>query len=31
MGFSSGFTEHHAKLRADMLVDFAIHHGQNET
>jgi hypothetical protein len=26
-----GFTELHAKLDADTLLDFAIHRGQNET
>jgi hypothetical protein len=30
-GFGGGFTELHAELDADMLLDFAIHHGQNET
>jgi hypothetical protein len=30
-GFGSRFTELHAKLDADMLLDFAIHHRQNET
>jgi hypothetical protein len=30
-GFDSGFTELRAKLDADMLLDFAIHHRQNET
>jgi hypothetical protein len=29
-GFGSGFTELHAKLDADTLVDFAIHHRQNK-
>jgi hypothetical protein len=29
--FSSGFTELHATLDADMLLDFAIHRRQNET
>jgi hypothetical protein len=28
--FSSGFTELHAKLNADMLLNFAIHGRQNE-
>jgi hypothetical protein len=31
MSFSSGFTERHAKLDADTLLDFAIHRSQNET
>jgi hypothetical protein len=30
-GFSSGRTELHTKLDADTLLDFAIHHRQNET
>jgi hypothetical protein len=30
-GFGSGFTKLHAKLDADMLLDFAIHHRQKET
>jgi hypothetical protein len=30
-GFSSTFTELHTKLDADTLLDFAIHHRQNET
>jgi hypothetical protein len=30
-GFGSRFTELHAKLDADTLLDFAIHHRQNET
>jgi hypothetical protein len=30
-GFGSGFTELHAKLDADMLLNFAIHRRQNET
>jgi hypothetical protein len=30
-GFGSGFTELHAKLDADTLLDFAIHRRQNET
>jgi hypothetical protein len=30
-GFGSRFTELHAKLDADMLLDFAIHRRQNET
>jgi hypothetical protein len=30
-GFSSGFVELHAKLDADMLLNFAIHRRQNET
>jgi hypothetical protein len=30
-GLGSGFTELYAKLHADMLVDFAIHRGLNET
>jgi hypothetical protein len=30
-GFSSGFTELHAKLHADTLLDFSICHRQNET
>jgi hypothetical protein len=30
-GFGSGFTELHIKLDADKLLDFAIHHRQNET
>jgi hypothetical protein len=29
-GFGSGFTELHAKLDADTLLDFAIHHRQKE-
>jgi hypothetical protein len=29
--FGSGFTELHAKLDADTLLDFAIHGRQNET
>jgi hypothetical protein len=29
--FGSGFTEFHAKLDADTLLDFAIHRRQNET
>jgi hypothetical protein len=29
-GFGSGFTELHAKLDADTLLDFAIHHRRNE-
>jgi hypothetical protein len=29
--FGSGFTELQAKLDADTLLDFAIHHRQNET
>jgi hypothetical protein len=29
--FSSGFTKLHAKLDADMLLDFAIHRRQNKT
>jgi hypothetical protein len=29
--FGSGFTELHAKLDADTLLDFAIHHSQKET
>jgi hypothetical protein len=29
-GFYSGFTELHAKLDGDELLDFAIHHRQNE-
>jgi hypothetical protein len=29
-GFDSGFTEFHAKLDADMLIDFAIHRRQNK-
>jgi hypothetical protein len=29
--FGSGFTELHAQLDADTLLDFAIHHRQNET
>jgi hypothetical protein len=29
-GFGNGFTKLHAKLDADMLLDFAIHHKQNE-
>jgi hypothetical protein len=29
-GFGSGFAELHAKLDADMLLVFAIHHRQNE-
>jgi hypothetical protein len=29
--FSSGFTELHTKLNADTLLDFVIHHRQNET
>jgi hypothetical protein len=31
MGFSSGFTELHAKLDVDMLLDFAIHCPQNKS
>jgi hypothetical protein len=30
-GFGSGFTKRHAELDADMLLDLAIHHRQNET
>jgi hypothetical protein len=30
-GFGSGFTEPHAKLDADALLDFAVHRRQNET
>jgi hypothetical protein len=30
-GFGRGFTELHAKLDADTLLDFAIHRTQNET
>jgi hypothetical protein len=30
-GFGSGFTELHAKLDADTLLDFANHRRQNET
>jgi hypothetical protein len=30
-GVSSVFTELHTKLDADTLLDFAIHHRQNET
>jgi hypothetical protein len=30
-GSNSGFTEFHAKLDADMLLEFAIHHRQNKT
>jgi hypothetical protein len=30
-GFGSGFTELHAKLDADTLLDFAIHRRQNKT
>jgi hypothetical protein len=30
-GFSSGFTELHAKLDADTLLTFAFHWRQNET
>jgi hypothetical protein len=30
-GFCSGFTELHAKLDADTLLDFSIHRRQNET
>jgi hypothetical protein len=29
-GFGIGFTEPHAKLDADMLLDFAIHRSQRE-
>jgi hypothetical protein len=29
--FGSGFTELHAKLGANRLLDYAIHRGQNET
>jgi hypothetical protein len=29
--FSSGYTEVHTKFDADTLLDFAIHHKQNET
>jgi hypothetical protein len=31
MSFGSGFTELHAVFDADTLLDFAIHHRQNET
>jgi hypothetical protein len=30
IGFSGGFTELRAKLGADTLLEFAIHHRQNE-
>jgi hypothetical protein len=30
-GSASGFTELHAKLDADTLLDFAVHHRQNKT
>jgi hypothetical protein len=30
-GLGSGFTELHAKLDADTLLDFAIHRSQTET
>jgi hypothetical protein len=30
-GFGKGFTELHAKLDADTLLDFAIHRRQNKT
>jgi hypothetical protein len=30
-GFSKGFTKLHAKLDEDTLLEFAIHHRQNET
>jgi hypothetical protein len=30
-GFGSGSTELHAKLDADMLLDFALHRTQTET
>jgi hypothetical protein len=30
-GFSIGFTEVHAELYAETLLDFVIHHRQNET
>jgi hypothetical protein len=30
-GFGKGFTELHAKLDADTLLNFAIHRRQNET
>jgi hypothetical protein len=30
-GFGSGFNKLHAKLNADTLLDFAIHHKQNKT
>jgi hypothetical protein len=30
-GFSSGFTELHAKLDADTMLNFAIHRRQRET
>jgi hypothetical protein len=30
-GFGSGFTELHAKLDADTLLDFVIHRRQNKT
>jgi hypothetical protein len=30
-GFNIGFTELHGKVDADILLDFAIHHRQNET
>jgi hypothetical protein len=30
-GHGSGFTEPHAKLDVDTLLEFAIHHRQNET
>jgi hypothetical protein len=29
-GFGSGFTELHANLDADMLLNFSIHYRQNE-
>jgi hypothetical protein len=29
-GFVSGLTEIHAKIDADMLLNFAIHHRQNK-
>jgi hypothetical protein len=31
MGFGNGFTELHAKLDADTLLNFVIHHRQNKT
>jgi hypothetical protein len=29
--FGSGFTDLHAKLNADAVLDFAIHHRENKT
>jgi hypothetical protein len=30
-GFGSGFTELHAKLDSDTLLNFAVHHRRNKT